>query len=103
MVKMKMDLNELLLTPRFLQYSGVPDLTAGQFVGQASLSFTDTIGTKPLQIVAGCISGLMLLCGSFGALLGGYIGDGLTKRRVANGSNHRGDINRSNHGVSIKG
>lgn len=39
----------------FLQYSGVPDLTAG------------------------CISGLMLLCGSFGALLGGYIGDGLTK------------------------
>jgi hypothetical protein len=24
------DLNELLLTPRFLQYSGVPDLTAGQ-------------------------------------------------------------------------
>jgi len=39
----------------FLQYCGVPDLTAG------------------------CISGLMLFTASFGALLGGYIGDALTK------------------------
>eukprot|EP00434_Breviolum_minutum_P016022 symbB.v1.2.014122.t1/scaffold1002.1/size145525/4 len=39
----------------FLQYSSVPDLTAG------------------------CISGLMLFTASFGALLGGYISDALTK------------------------
>ena len=58
----------------------------------------DLFGTNPLQIVAGCISGLMLLCGSFGALLGGYIGDGLTKHPWQM-SWSNGDTKRSNNGI----
>ena len=39
----------------FLQYSGVSDLTAG------------------------CISSVMLLCSSFGVLIGGYVGDHMNR------------------------